>query len=64
MEYIALHDEREIAARLHISVSTLRNWRVSGRGPAFVKIGKRAVRYRWADVEAFLATGQRAGGAK
>jgi excisionase family DNA binding protein len=63
MEYTTLHDEREIAERLHISVSTLRNWRVAKRGPHFLKLG-RAVRYRLADVEAFLAAGERDGGAK
>lgn len=28
-----------VAARWHIDVKTLSNWRVAGKGPAFVKIG-------------------------
>lgn len=64
MESNTLHDEREIAERLRISVSTLRNWRAAKRGPAFLKIGRRAVRYRWCDVEAFLAAGERDAGAQ
>ena len=54
-----LLDERELAARLGLSLSTLRNWRVARRGPAYVKVGMRSVRYRLADVEQFLADGER-----
>ncbi len=54
-----LLDERQLAARLGLSVSTLRNWRVTRRGPVFVKLGARAVRYRPADVERFIADGER-----
>ncbi|MHB1282565.1 MAG: helix-turn-helix transcriptional regulator [Metallibacterium scheffleri] len=57
MENSNLLDERELAARLHVSVSTLRNWRVARRGPPFVKLGLRAVRYRLADVERFIEAG-------
>lgn len=61
----ALFDERELAAQLRVSVSTLRNWRVAKRGPAFIKLGRRAVRYRVADVQAFIDAGVRdAGGVK
>jgi len=34
---------------------TLRKWRMTGAGPRFVRLG-RAVRYRKATVEAFLAS--------
>ena len=54
-----LLDEREMAARLGLSISTLRNWRVARRGPRYLKLGARAVRYRLADVETFLAAGER-----
>ena len=54
-----LLDERELAARLGLSLSTLRNWRVARRGPPFVKLGLRAIRYRPGDVEAFIAAGER-----
>lgn len=52
-----LLDERQLAALLRVSVSTLRNWRVGRRGPPFVKLGLRAVRYRVADVERFIEAG-------
>lgn len=45
--------EVELAARLGVSRSTLQSWRYSGRGPRYIKLG-RLVRYRNADVEAFL----------
>lgn len=52
-----LLDEREVADALHVAVNTLRNWRWKGEGPRAVKLGKRAVRYRRADVEAFIEAG-------
>jgi predicted site-specific integrase-resolvase len=45
--------ETEVAFRLRVNASTLRTWRRTGRGPAFVKYG-RAVRYLSEDVEAFV----------
>jgi predicted DNA-binding transcriptional regulator AlpA len=42
--------EREAASALNLSIRTLRNWRVLGRGPPFLKLG-RAVRYRRSDIE-------------
>lgn len=50
----ALIDEAALAARLGVSRSTLQNWRYSGRGPRFIKLG-RMVRYRVADVDAYLS---------
>lgn len=50
-------DEREVAEILRVAVPTLRNWRAKQRGPVFVKLGLRAVRYRVADVERFIAAG-------
>lgn len=35
------------------AVSTLRNWRVQSRGPAYIKCG-RSVRYRISDLLAFM----------
>ena len=49
-----LLDEREAAAFLRVAVQTLRNWRWRGEGPRFRKIGLRMVRYRRADLEAFI----------
>jgi predicted DNA-binding transcriptional regulator AlpA len=44
--------ERDVSDRLHLSMKTLRNWRVRGEGPKFFKIG-RLVRYRLSDVLAW-----------
>ncbi len=48
-----LVDEVALAARLGVSRSTLQSWRYSSRGPRFIKVG-RLIRYRNADVEAYL----------
>lgn len=45
--------EREVAARLGLSVATLRAWRLKGKGPPFVRFG-RAVRYIEQDVDRFV----------
>lgn len=53
-----LINEKEVAALLSISVKSVQEWRCSGKGPAFVKLGtgpKAAVRYRPADVEEFIS---------
>lgn len=50
--------EQEVAEILNMEVSTLRRWRVSGRGLRFVKIGA-AVRYDPADIAAFIEAGRR-----
>jgi predicted site-specific integrase-resolvase len=42
----------------NISPKTLQSWRVSGRGPVFIKVG-RLVRYRLADLEMFLQQNRR-----
>lgn len=49
-----LVNEREAAAILGVEVGTLRNWRSLGKGPHFRKIGERMVRYRRADLAAFI----------
>lgn len=46
---------KEVATGWQLSERTLANWRAKGEGPRFVKLGKRAVRYRRVDVEAFIA---------
>jgi excisionase family DNA binding protein len=50
-----LLDEFEVASWLSISVRTLRNWRVQGGQIPFIRVGKKAVRYRTSDIEAWLA---------
>jgi excisionase family DNA binding protein len=44
----------EVAAVLRdVPKHTLEQWRSQGRGPKYIKVG-RHVRYRWADVNAWL----------
>lgn len=43
----------ESARRLGVKVSTLANWRWSGRGPAYLKVGGK-VRYRAEDLASWL----------
>jgi excisionase family DNA binding protein len=45
----------EAAEYLRCSKSSLNKWRISGRGPRFVYVGA-LVRYRRADVLAYVAT--------
>jgi excisionase family DNA binding protein len=45
--------ERQVAEALNLSVRTLQRWRLEGRGPLFVRIG-RAVRYPQSEIEKFL----------
>lgn len=47
-------DEQGASALTGISVSSLQKMRVRGDGPLFAKLGNR-VRYRVADLEAFVA---------
>ena len=50
----ALLTEGEAAARLRVSLVTVRRWRRLGTGPIFRKLG-RSVRYRPADIADFVA---------
>lgn len=50
----ALLAETEASEYLGIAVQTLRNWRWKGEGPRATKVGKRCVRYRQSDLDAFL----------
>jgi excisionase family DNA binding protein len=42
------------AAELAVKPSTLARWRRQGRGPRYVRIGSKVVRYRAADVNRWL----------
>lgn len=55
----ALLTERQAAAILDLSHRTLQAWRVRGGGPQFIKLGSN-VRYRPADLDAWLAENTRA----
>lgn len=45
---------KEAASCLGISEKTLANWRVSGIGPKYLKVG-RLVRYREEDIQSWLS---------
>ena len=49
----ALLDTPAAAAFLRLSTNTLIAWRHERRGPKYLKLGDRAVRYRLADLIAF-----------
>jgi hypothetical protein len=51
---IELLTEREVAGRYRLSIGWLRRARVERRGPTFLRVGDRMIRYRRADIEAFL----------
>ncbi len=55
----------EAAQAIGVKPQTLTNWRCTKRvALAYIKVGKRSVRYRWADVEAFIAASRVASGAE
>ncbi len=51
-EYI---DEDGLCERYLIPPRTAQRWRASGGGPPFIRLGKRRIAYRAADVERWLA---------
>ena len=46
--------ETEAAEYLSLTNRALQAWRCQGRGPRFVKISARAIRYRLSDLEAWV----------
>lgn len=55
-EYI---DDHQLAKLLGISRETIQQWRCKNEGPPWSKAGKRRVRYRMADVHAWMAARSR-----
>lgn len=49
-DYKLLLTTGDVSSILGVSISTLKRWRREGKGPRWVRIGKRAVRYRLGDV--------------
>ena len=47
--------EEEVAKRLHVSLASIRRWRLERRGPQFIKVGS-LVRYRPENLESWLAS--------
>lgn len=46
--------EREVAQQYTLSIPWLRRARMARKGPAFLRVSLRMIRYRRADIEAFL----------
>lgn len=57
---IFLIDSKEAAFVLGISSRTLANWRCKGRGPAYIRLGKKRspVMYRLSDVQDWIVEHQ------
>ena len=53
VELIGAQTERQVAARLAVSVAALRAWRLQGRGPRYCRFG-RCVRYLPDDVDDYI----------
>lgn len=51
-ELVSVLTPIELAKRWGMSPVTLANWRVSGEGPKFIKIGKKVL-YSFSDIEAY-----------
>ncbi len=51
----ALLTPAEAAGKLAVTERVLERWRGTGEGPAFVKLSRKTVRYRAADIGAFVA---------
>ncbi len=45
-----------VAAWLNVSTKTLELWRGAGDGPHFVRLNRKAVRYKSEDVQAFISS--------
>ena len=48
-----LMTEEQVSKLLHVSVASMRRWRLEKRGPAFIKVGS-LVRYKPEDLELWL----------
>jgi predicted DNA-binding transcriptional regulator AlpA len=48
--------ERDVEHDYRLSVPWLRRARLERQGPVFLRLGKRMIRYRRADIEAYLAS--------
>jgi predicted site-specific integrase-resolvase len=54
-----LLNQSQAAQRLGLSPNTLRRWRYEGRGPEWVTVGSRAIRYSEDALFQFIAAGRR-----
>ena len=54
MQSVELISERELSRHLAIPRNTLRRWRRLGKGPPWVRIGVRMIRYDTGDLRRWL----------
>lgn len=54
MEHRPLATSREVAEYTGLTEAGLAQLRYTGRGPRFIKVTGRQVRYRWADIEEWI----------
>ena len=53
---LELLDTCQAAARYGLAPDTMLSWRKNGKGPPYIKVGGRTVRYRTVDLEAWLTS--------
>ena len=58
-----LLNERDVARVTGLSLSTVRRWRLLGKGPSYVKVSDSAVRYHAQDLQRYLNS-RRTGGSQ
>ncbi len=51
---VSLLNESQTAQFLGLTIRCLQNWRSRGGGPPYIQISRRAIRYRRADLEAWI----------
>lgn len=51
-----LLNEQEAADFLHLESETLKKWRQQRRGPRYVRLEGRAIRYRQSDLDQYVAS--------
>jgi predicted DNA-binding transcriptional regulator AlpA len=56
-KHTSLLSTKQAARLLGLSPQTLEKWRSQKKGPAFIKLGNKAVRYRSHAIEAFIEGG-------
>lgn len=57
---ITLINEKVAAGHTGFAVGTLRNWRMHGKGPAFIKLPNGSIRYDIAELERWMLSGEKA----
>lgn len=60
---VVLFTERQAAKALRVSERTLQKWRLNGKGPKYLRMEGRAIRYRRSDLLRFIQESIRGPGA-